>query len=233
MSEIQRKIDLLISEANAHYETKRYKDAAKTFAHLIDLTLKNNDPEEAIYFGYRVADCWKKEKNELNRAKTFKLISEIANSSTALVSESYAKRTKNLQEKAESLIIAGESYFASNKTKAKEKIKEAIVILETIEKKTTKLEKKEEILNEIVKAIRLTGNTRKLKSINTKLISLKKEIAEKALKEGGQTNLLTALREFEDIIQIYEENKIPKDSDIISKIKMIKQKVEDYDPFST
>ena len=233
MSEIQRKIDLLISEANAHYETKRYKDAAKTFAHLIDLTLKNNDPEEAIYFGYRVADCWKKEKNELNRAKTFRLIAEIANSSTALVSESYAKRTKNLLEKAELLIIAGESYFSSNKVKAKEKIKKAIELLDQIEKKETKLEKKEKILNEIVKAVKLTGNTRKLKTVNTKLIEIKKEIAEKALKKGSQTDLLTALREFEDIIQIYKESKLPKDSEIISKIEMIKKKIEDYDPFST
>ncbi len=67
MSDVEKKMSILIDEANANYNASRFKDAARTFEHLISLAIQNVEPEEAIYFAYRAADCWKKEKNDMNR----------------------------------------------------------------------------------------------------------------------------------------------------------------------
>ena len=49
MSDIEIKMNILIEEANANYNANRFKDAARTFEHLITLAIKNDEPEEAIY----------------------------------------------------------------------------------------------------------------------------------------------------------------------------------------
>ena len=45
MSDIEGKMNVLVEEANANYNAKRYKDAARTFEHLISLAIKNEEPE--------------------------------------------------------------------------------------------------------------------------------------------------------------------------------------------
>ncbi|MHA1304213.1 MAG: hypothetical protein ACTSQE_11800 [Candidatus Heimdallarchaeaceae archaeon] len=233
MSEIQKKIDLLIDEANAHYETHRYKDAAKTFSHLIDLALKNNDPEEATYFGYRIADCWKKANNELNRAKSFRIIANVAKRSAALVAENYLKKSKDQHSKAEALIIIGDSYLQTNIEKSKEKISKAITILEKLIENETNLEKKTNLLYEAANAAELINNKRKIRSIYTKIIKIKQEIAKKALEKKSLEKLTKALREYEDISELHKKLNMEKNAHIESKIKELKKLVENYDPFAT
>ena len=63
MSDSEKKMNILIEEANANYKANRYKDAARTFEHLITLAIQSEELEEAIYFAYRAADCWRKNKN--------------------------------------------------------------------------------------------------------------------------------------------------------------------------
>ncbi|MHA1398184.1 MAG: hypothetical protein ACTSSF_10885, partial [Candidatus Heimdallarchaeaceae archaeon] len=108
MSDIEKKMNILIEEANANYNANRYKDAGRTFEHLISLAIKNDEPEEAIYFAYRTADCWKKEKNEMNRALIFYQIGNLALNFGAEIADKYAKKTKNKEEKAKAYLLAGE-----------------------------------------------------------------------------------------------------------------------------
>ena len=43
MSDSEKKMNILIEEANANYNANRYKDAARTFEHLITLAIQNNE----------------------------------------------------------------------------------------------------------------------------------------------------------------------------------------------
>ena len=121
MSDPENKMNILIEEANANYNANRYKDAARTFEHLITLAIQNEEEEEAIYFAYRAADCWRKDKNEMNRAIIFRDIGNLAYSFCSKIIDSYIKKSKKPIDKAKAMMLAGECLLTQDKTKATKK----------------------------------------------------------------------------------------------------------------
>ncbi len=57
----------VIDEANAHFETGRYKDAAKTLKHIVDRLIKEKNYIDAVYYLYKQLIAWDaiKEREEI------------------------------------------------------------------------------------------------------------------------------------------------------------------------
>ena len=128
MSDVENKMNILIDEANANYNASRFKDAARTFEHLISLAIKNVEPEEAIYFAYRAADCWKKEKNDMNRVLIFRDMAKLAFNFSSQIADDIVKNSKKQEDKAKALDASGECLLYIDPAAAKQKLTESIKI---------------------------------------------------------------------------------------------------------
>ena len=234
MSDIENKMNILIEEANANYNTKRFKDAARTFEHLITMAITNEEPEEAIYFAYRAADCWKKGKNMLNRAYTFTKMAKLSNNFGAQIAEQLVLQTKNLEEKAKALLIAGECLSNIKPEKAKiqfEKSIEFSLKLAENEKDTTKAIV---FLRNALEATKKMKNKKEEKKLMIRIANAHIKTAEtNAIKENPE-KLQIALRSYEDALDLFKEMRSKEDIQIITKkIDELKKKVAEYDPFAT
>lgn len=234
MSDIEKKMNILIDEANANYNASRFKDAARTFEHLISLAIKNIEPEEAIYFAYRAADCWKKEKNDMNRVFIFKDMAKLAFNFSAQIADNIVKKSKKQEDIAKALDVAGESLLYIDPTTAKQKLAESIKISSKLaETAKTDEEKVNFLLNGLESAKKL-NDKKQIKELQVQIANRYVSNAESELKKGSPENLQKSLRSFEDALEIYNDLKLKEDIQIISKkIKTLKSKVAEYDPFAT
>ena len=233
MSESETKMNILIEEANANYNANRYKDAARTFEHLITLAIQSDEPEEAIYFAYRAADSWRKDKNTVNRAVIFRDIGNLAYNFCSQIMSSYSSKTKKPEEKAKSLLLIGECLLAKNKQKAFENFKEAISIFEDLAEKA-KEDRKTEFLRDALDAALKMDNKKLAKEYMIKIANFHVTNAENHFKKKTPEDLQYALRYYEDALDMYKELKMKEDIVAISKkIEDLKKKVAKYDPFST
>ncbi len=234
MSDVEKKMNILIDEANANYNASRFKDAARTFEHLISLAIKNMEPEEAIYFAYRAADCWKKEKNDMNRVLIFKDIAKLAFNFSSQIADNIVKKTKKQEDKAKALDIAGECLLYIDPTTAKQKLTESIKISSKLaEMAKTEEEKINFLLNSLESAKKL-ADKKQVKELRVQIANRHVNNAEAEMKKGSPENLQKALRSFEDALEIYDVLKIKEDIQGISKkIDKLKAKVAKYDPFAT
>ncbi len=234
MSDIEKKMNILIDEANANYNASRFKDAARTFEHLISLAIKNLEPEEAIYFAYRAADCWKKEKNDMNRVFIFKDIAKLAFNFSSQIADNIVSKTKKQGEKAKALDVAGECLLYIDPTTAKQKLTESIKISSKLaETAKTEEEKINFLLNALGSAKKLSDK-KQIKELQIQIANQYVNNAEAELKKGSPENLQRSLRSFEDALEIYNELKLKEDIQRISKkIDKLKDKVAKYDPFAT
>ncbi len=64
----------ILDEANAHYTTGRYVDAAKTFEHLSSVCVKNENFEDMLYFTYRALKAWEFSNKNENIIKLYQRI---------------------------------------------------------------------------------------------------------------------------------------------------------------
>ena len=234
MSDVEMKMNILIDEANANYNASRFKDAARTFEHLISLAIKNNEPEEAIYFAYRAADCWKKEKHDMNRTLIFKDMAKLAFNFSSQIAENIVKKSKKQDEKAKALAIAGECLLYFSPDKAKEKLKESISIYTKLSESAKDDENKiNHLLNAHETAEKL-GDKKQIKDFQIQIANLYVTKAETEMAKKTPESLQASLRSFEDALEIYENLKLKEDIQRISKkIETLKDKVSEYDPFAT
>ncbi|MCG3223911.1 MAG: hypothetical protein H7647_05560 [Candidatus Heimdallarchaeota archaeon] len=234
MSDIEKKMSILIDEANANYNASRFKDAARTFEHLISLAIQNIEPEEAIYFAYRAADCWKKEKNDMNRVLIFKDMAKLAFNFSSQIADNIVKTSKKQEDKAKALDASGECLLYINPTEAKQKLTESIKISSKLaEKARIEEDKINFLLNALVSAKKL-ADKKLIKELQVQIANRYVTNAEAEVKKGSPENLQIALRAFEDALEIYNELKLKEDIQRISKkIKILKAKVAEYDPFAT
>ncbi|MHA1828842.1 MAG: hypothetical protein ACTSX6_09385 [Candidatus Heimdallarchaeaceae archaeon] len=232
MSDIEKKMNILIEEANANYNANRYKDAGRTFEHLISLAIKNDEPEEAIYFAYRTADCWKKEKNEMNRALIFYQIGNLALNFGAEIADKYAKKTKNKEEKAKAYLLAGECLLGHEVGKANEKLKESVNIFTSLANQTDDAKKIVIHLKNALDGVIKMKDKKQEKELKLKIASFYMKIAEKEVKEKTPESLQIALRSYEDALQLFKNLKSKeKIKYVTDKIEVLKKQVADYDPF--
>ena len=233
MSETENKMNILIEEANANYNANRFKDAARTFEHLITLAIQNDEPEESIYFAYRAADCWRKDKNTLNRSIIFRDIGNLAFSFCSQIMQSYYIKAKKPEEKAKALLLIGECLLTKDKPQAYVKFKGAINIFEELCEKA-KDEMKIEFLRNALEASLKMENKKLSKEYMIKLANLYVTNAERHLKKKTPEDLQYSLRYYEDALDMYTDLKMKEDIQSVSKqIEGLKKKVEEFDPFST
>ncbi|MCG3216700.1 MAG: hypothetical protein KAS63_08250 [Candidatus Heimdallarchaeota archaeon] len=234
MSDTEKKMNILIEEANANYNTQRYKDAARTFEHLISLAIQNDEPEEAIYFAYRAADSWKKGKNPQNRAQTFAKMGSLAFNFGAQIAEQFAIKTKNIEEKAKSLFIAGECLSYLQPEKAKVQFEQSVEFFQKLAVKEKDTTKKVQHLRNALEAIRILKNKKKEKALKIRIANLHIKIAETNVAKENPENMQIALRSYEDALELFNEIKSKEDIQIITKkIEQLKQNAAEYDPFAT
>jgi hypothetical protein len=234
MSDIEMKMNILIEEANANYNASRFKDAARTFEHLISLAIKNNEPEEAIYFAYRTADCWKKENNIMNRSQIFLEIGNLAFSFGAQLAETIEAKTKNTEEKAKALFIVGQCLQVSDPTNSKNALIKSMKHFEQLAESEKNIQKSAKYLREALEATTLMKNKKQEKDLMTRIANLYIESAESDLKKKSPENIQSALRSFEDALDMFKVLKSKEDISIIEKkIEELKKKVAEYDPFAT
>lgn len=234
MSDSESKMNILNEEANANYNASRYKDAARTFEHLITLAIQNDEEEEAIYFAYRAADCWRKDKNEMNRAVIFRDIGNLAHGFCAKILDDYVAKTKEPEAKAKAKMLAGECLLTQNKTKATKNLTEAIELFEKLADSSKDSKSKTNYLMNALECTINQGDKKQAKALKIRIANHHVSSAEKSFKKNTPEDLQIALRSFEDALDLFNELKMKEDIQNISqKIEELKQKVAEYDPFAT
>jgi len=234
MSETENKMNILIEEANANYQADRFKDAARTFEHLITLAIQNDEEEEAIYFAYRAADCWRKGKNEMNRAVIFRDIGNLAYSFCSKIIDGYVSKTKKPIEKAKALLLAGECLMLQDKTEATNKLTDAKKIFQTLAETEKDNKIKANYLMDALNCSIIKGDIKEAKALKIRIANHHVSSAEKSIKKDTPDDLQSGLRSFEDALELFKELKMKEDIQRISKkIENLKIKVAEYDPFAT
>ncbi|MCK4896730.1 MAG: hypothetical protein KAS47_07975 [Candidatus Heimdallarchaeota archaeon] len=234
MSDVEKKMSILIDEANANYNASRFKDAARTFEHLISLAIQNTEPEEAIYFAYRAADCWKKEKNDMNRVLIFKDMAKLAFSFSSQIADDIVKKSKKQEDKAKALDASGECLLYINPTAAKQKLIESIKISSKLAETAKAEEDKINFLLDALESAKKLADKKQIKELRVQIANRHVNNAEADMKKESPENLQMALRAFEDALEIYNKLKMKEDIQRISKkIEKLKAKVAEYDPFAT
>ena len=66
--------ETILDEANAHYSTGRFVDAAKTFEHLSSMCIKSKKFDDMLYFIYRALIAWSNEENIFNKIKLYQRV---------------------------------------------------------------------------------------------------------------------------------------------------------------
>lgn len=234
MSDPNIKMNILIDEANANYKANRFKDAARTFEHLITLAIKNSELEEAIYFAYRAADCWKKDKNTMNRAVIFRDIGNMACNFSIQIIESNLSKLKKLDEKAKALEIVGDCQLSRDIKLAKEKFRESIDLYNELAEKEKDSNKKVQFLRDALEVTIKLENAKAKKDLMIRIANMYVSNSEKELKKKTPEGIQIALRSYEDALDMFKELKLKEDIQTITKkIKELKKQVEEYDPFAT
>ena len=234
MSDLDVKMNILIEEANANYNASRYKDAARTFEHLISLAIQNDEPEEAIYFAYRTADCWKKEKGEMNRSLIFFQIGNLAHSFGAEIADRLATKSKQNEDKGKALLLAGQCLLSQDTNKAKDRLNKSANIFKELADNEQNPKKVVLQLRNALEAIIHLQNKKEEKDLKTRIATIHLKIAEEEAAKKSPENLQTALRAFEDSLELFKELKSKENIQYVSKkIEGLKKKVADYDPFAT
>ncbi len=234
MSDSEIKMNILIEEANANYNAHRYKDAARTFEHLITLAIQNDEQEEAIYFAYRAADCWRKEKSPMNRAIIFRDMGNLAFSFCSKIIDEYISKTKKPEEKAKALLLAGECLSLQDQSKSNEKLLEAKGLFEELAEKTKDSKLKVNYLMDALEGTIKLGNKKQIKELKVRIANHHVSTAERDFKKNTPEDLQSALRSFEDALEMFQNLKLKEDIQSISKkIDTLKKKVAKYDPFAT
>ena len=234
MSDPDIKMNILIDEANANYKANRFKDAARTFEHLITLAIKNGELEEAIYFAYRAADCWKKDKNTMNRAVIFRDIGNMACNFSVQIIESNLSKLKKLDEKAKALEIAGDCLLSGDIKLAKEKFRESIDLYNELAEKEKDSNKKVQFLRDALEVTIKLENAKAKKDLMIRIANMYVSNSEKELKKKTPEGIQIALRSYEDALAMFKELKLKEDIQTITKkIEKLKKQVEAYDPFAT
>jgi hypothetical protein len=234
MSDIDGKMNVLIEEANANYNAKRFKDAARTFEHLISLAIKNEEPEEAIYFAYRAADCWKSEKNLMNRALTFLEIGNLAHNFGAQIANVLVLKSKDIEQKAKAHLLAGECLLSQNASRAKKEYNTSIKHFKSLIEKEKDVNRKINFLRSALDASIKIKDRKQEKELKTRIANLHVDLAKENTAKKSPENLQIALRSYEDALELFKDLKSKEDSEIVSEqIEKLKKKVEEYDPFAT
>lgn len=234
MSDSEIKMNILIEEANANYNASRYKDAARTFEHLISLAIQNDEEEEAIYFAYRAADCWRKEKNPMNRANIFRDIANLASSFCTKIVDDYIKHTNKKEEKAKALLLAGESLAFHDKTNSNKKLTESKKLFEELAETTKDSKLKTNYLMNALEGTIKLGDKKQEKDLRIRIANHHVTCAEKDFKKDTPEDLQSALRSYEDALEMFQDLKMKEDiQSITKKIEKLKEKVAEYDPFAT
>lgn len=234
MSDSEIKMNILIEEANANYKANRYKDAARTFEHLITLAIQNNELEEAIYFAYRAADCWRKNNNTMNRAVIFRDIGNMACNFSVQIIEAYLSKLKDLEEKAKALEIAGDCLLGRDTKLAKERYNESIDIYNQLAEKDKDSNKKVQFLRDALEVTIKLDNAKAKKELMIRIANTHISLSEDEMKKDTPEGIQIALRSYEDALEMFKELKMKEDTQVITKkIAELKKKVEEYDPFAT
>lgn len=234
MSDPDIKMNILIDEANANYKANRFKDAARTFEHLITLAIQNGELEEAIYFAYRAADCWKKDKNTMNRAVIFRDIGNMACNFSIQIIESNLSKLKKLDEKAKALEIAGDCLLGRDIKLAKERFRESIDLYNQLTEKEKNSNKKVQFLRDALEVTIKLENVKAKKDLMIRIANMYVSNSEKELKKKTPEGIQIALRFYEDALDMFKELKLKEDIQTITKkIEELKKQVEAYDPFAT
>jgi hypothetical protein len=234
MSDSEKKMNILIEEANANYKANRYKDAARTFEHLITLAIQNDELEEAIYFAYRAADCWRKNNDTMNRAVIFRDIGNMACNFSIQIIESHLSKLKKLDEKAKALEIAGDCLQGRDPKKAKEKYQESIGFYNQLAEKEKDADKKIQLLRDALEVTLKLDNTKAKKELMIRIANMQVSLSETELKKKTPEGMQIALRSYEDALDMFKDLKMKEDiQSLTKKITELKKKVEEYDPFAT
>lgn len=234
MSDSEKKMNILIEEANANYKANRYKDAARTFEHLITLAIQSEELEEAIYFAYRAADCWRKNKNTMNRAVIFRDIGSMACNFSVQIIEAYLSKLKNLDEKAKALEISGDCMLAKDIKLAKTRYQESVDIYNVLAEKEKDANKKVQLLRDALEVTVKLDNSKAKKELKIRIANVHVTLSENEMKKKTPEGMQVALRSYEDALEMFKELKMKEDIQAISKkIVELKKKVEEYDPFAT
>lgn len=233
MSDIQAKIDVLSREAEANFKADRFRDAARTFEHLMSLCLQADDPEEALYYAYRAADCWKNDQNLGNRALVYKQIGEIAFMVCTSFAKKIAEKAKTSEEKAKYLFLAGDCLIKHDSTKGKVLLKESLALFESLLTNEKDLEKKITYALHMLEVQEAIGGKVSINKVKRKLASLYVQYAKAEEKKKDPKHLQLALRAYEDAQKLYKELELREDVKLLeASITKLRKQVEDYDPFN-
>ncbi len=234
VSDVEVKMNTLLDEANANFEASRFKDAARTFEHLVSLAIQNNDPEEAIYYAYRAAYSWKMDKNKTNRINSFKLIGELSFSVASVLAEDVAIHTQDLEEKAKSLATAGQCLFFKERERGKQLLLKALDIYQKLlDKETINKEKLKHLVNRR-SILQFMEENESIIATELEMAAVYETSAESQLAEKQPKAMQQALREYEDALKIYEKlKKKTKVTELKRNITKLSNELSEYDPFSS
>ncbi len=195
-----------LQEADDNYKANRFRDSAAMYEHLMELSLKHNDPHKALYFGFRAIDAWQRENNLLRVARIYHDLGRLSFSQALRNSQVVATKTKNKKERIEALRLMASILQVWDPEKRVFAIKDLVKLnLELSEEKDRPLAERRVILSETAEIVKDLGDEDLLNRVKRRLAQIHIEVGQDALQNNGLDTEHVAAREYEIAAKLYQE----------------------------
>lgn len=97
--------ETILDEANAHYSTGRFVDAAKTFEHLSSMCIKSKKFDDMLYFIYRALIAWSNEKSVYNKLRLYQRVGIFSLKFSTKLAMEELEQSISISKKLDLLII--------------------------------------------------------------------------------------------------------------------------------
>lgn len=214
--------ETILEEGIAHYKTRRFVDAAKSFKHLTRIAISNTEFEDAIYFFYRELLAWNMSKELDQIVKTWADLAEFALKNTARVAMQAADEEKHPLKRATILKTAIKSLISLGEHAEAQRVREVLLndLLQIARQfDLDPIDKISKYQNALRIALEIKDKPKAL-LIYSEMGDVHSQIADQKLNDPNFSSEEVALKELQKALECYSKAESQK------KIKEIKKKIE-------
>ena len=219
MNAVDPNYQVLFDEARANYISGRFPDAAVTFEHLVQLTLKNHDIDNVVYFSYRAAGAWRKAGEEVKAMKVYKDLIMILGKHIIGKAKSYVSNSDNPKELAESLKLLLEISRVFQPSEIQSITTELVKTnFELAKEPDRRISEKKTLVETSIQLLRsINAPQDEINALLKFLADIYVQSGHQTLMDGGLDVEYVAAREYENAAKLYEELKEYKTADSLRK----------------
>lgn len=216
--------ETILQEANAHYDTGRFTDAAKTFEHLSSVCIKEERFEDMLYFSYRALKAWDNTDNFERMIKLYQKIGILTLKFSTKLAIDQGEGSTDAREKARLFNIAQANFaLLGEKERRLSVVEELLELYKLILKNTDNYSSGKEILVKMINMAKIMNDMSLIEKYSLDLSKLIEKEGDYQLKNASFDAEEIASRLYKQAIDVFRDLDTTK---MEKRIVKIQKKIE-------